>query len=132
VKRLTVTLLLLFAVPYAQAKCAAEAYSFSGSVTRTAEGAVISNAEITLTWSDPPSAQPQTVSAQTDAAGKYSIRLMFYPWSGTIAGADQCRAKLSSVSVHISAPGFVSQAIALTVSSVATTANYSLKRTAAE
>jgi hypothetical protein len=123
-------LLAVALLPSAHAKCANDLYAISGAVTDFASSQPLPGAGLAVTWTDPPGRE-RTISAQTDASGHYLLQVAFYPWSSGVHGADECNAKLTQVSVSISAGGFASQVVEQSLTGLATTANYSLKRTAA-
>jgi hypothetical protein len=128
-KHLIATLLALTASSV-QAKCANELYTFAGKVAAQ-DSAPISGALVAVAWSEGVHGTTFERTARTDSTGRYSVELPFYPWSGNEHGTDLCNAKLAEVAVLVAAPGFVEQQAELPVNGSQTTANYSLKRTAA-
>jgi hypothetical protein len=128
-KRIALIVASILANLSAHARCSNESYTISGLVTEASSSSPVVGAEVAITWTD--FSQSHKVTAQTDSMGRYSISLAFRPWSGNVNGHDECRAKLTQTSVIVSALGFERQSGAQPVPSVATTANYSLKRTAA-
>jgi hypothetical protein len=130
-KHIAIALLAFFAIPSAHAKCANVLYTIAGTVVTAQDSAPVTGALVALAWNDPVQGTTLERTARTDSAGRYSIEVPFYPWSGNAHGADQCSAKLTEVSALVAAPGFVEQKSTLPIASTVMTANYSLKRTAA-
>jgi hypothetical protein len=130
-KHLAIALLAVLPVPSALAKCANVLYTIAGTVVTAQDTAPVSGALVALAWNDTVQSTTLERTARTDSAGRYSIEVPFYPWSGDAHGTDQCRAKLTEVSVLVAAPGFIEQKSTLPIAGKAVTANYSLKRTAA-
>ena len=129
-KHLFAPLLALFTF-VVHAKCANELYVFTGNVA-TQDSAPIADALVAIAWNETVRGRTLERTTRTDSTGQYSIEVPFYPWSGTKRGTDSCDAKLAEVAALVVAPGFVEQQAELPVTGLQTTANYSLKRTAAE
>jgi hypothetical protein len=125
---------LLFALfsTVAEAKCADELYEVGGDVTNVSDSSPIAGAEIVITWKELAGSIFRNTTAKTNLVGHYRARIHFYPWSGEkVGGGDECRAKLSRISLTFSASGFDSGAKEQEVAVSPVMANYSLKRTAA-
>jgi hypothetical protein len=131
-KHLAIALLALLSAPHALAKCANVLYTITGTVVAAPDSSPVSDALVALVWNDTVGGATLERTAHTDSAGTYSIEVPFYPWSGSGLGGDKCSAKLTKVSVLVAAPGFVEQKADQPITGTATTANYSLKRTAAD
>ena len=114
----------------AHAKCANELYEVSGNVKDSTDFSPIAGAEVVLTWSELGGAVSQTLTAKTNTVGNFRARIRFYTWSGMVGSSDRCQAKLTSISLSVSASGFESEVGEQAITGSATTANYSLKRTA--
>ena len=129
-KRLTFALLVLCFACSVHAKCANKLYIFTGIVA-SEDAAPIPDALVAVAWNDTVQGTTLERTTHTDSSGRYSIEVPFYPWSRSARGSDKCNAKLSEVSVLVAASGFVEQKAEQAVKGAQTTANYSLKRTAA-
>jgi hypothetical protein len=131
IKRFAILLGAFIAVS-AQAKCTNVPYTVIGTVVTIEDSSPVSDALVVLMWNDTVKGTLLERTARTDAAGRYSIEVPFYPWRGNVRGTDQCDATLGEVTMFVAAPGFDSQQVSQLITGTATTANYSLKRTAAE
>jgi hypothetical protein len=130
--KLLAILLGVFIVVSAQAKCANVLYTVTGTVVTVADSAPISDALVVLIWNDTVKGTPLERTARTDATGRYSIEVPFYPWNGNVRGTEQCDATLGEVTMLVAAHDFDQLEVSQLITGTATTANYSLKRTAAE
>jgi len=125
-------LLLLLLSSAAHAKCATETYIVGGFIGSSPDSAPVEGAEISVAYGENVGdlSAARTAVAQTGKDGHYSVEVRFYPLSASRRGSDECNAKLTSVSVSVSAAGFESLSQLLSLDGTAATANYSLKRTA--
>jgi len=115
------------------AKCATETYIIGGFIGSYPDSAPVEGAEISVAYGENAGGMSaaRTAVAQTGKDGHYSVELRFYPLGSSRRGSDECNAKLTSVSVSVSAAGFESLSQLLSLNGTVATANYSLKRTAA-
>ena len=131
-RRSVSVLLSVLLASAAPAKCATEAYTIGGLVSSSTDSAPIEGAEVSVAYGESGGniSATRTASVQTGRDGRYSVEFQFYPLSPSHRGSDECKAKLTSVSVSVSAASFESLSQELLLNGTATTANYSLKRTA--
>ena len=127
---LAFALLVALTPTIACGKCITTWHDITGIVA-AADATPIPNAKVVVAWSVLTRQVKETSVVQTDANGRYSVHLPFYTGSGSTLFGDVCKAILSKVSIEVSAPEYEPSGSIVPVGSGAVTANYSLKRTAA-
>jgi hypothetical protein len=130
-KRISSILFGFFLAFSAHARCTNVLYALSGSVTEAPGLLPIAGADVTVQWTDFAKGRIFKAVSHTDEAGRYSASVPFRPWSGNTHGHDVCSAKLLEVSVTVAAHGFERHVQKEPIAGAVSTANYSLKRTAA-
>jgi hypothetical protein len=133
-------MLSLLLASTAHAECSIEIYRVSGIVNSAADSSPVAGAKVVVIYNQPGYAAPDSkasgvvlsVAAQTDQNGRYQLDVNFDPLSANGPGTEACKNKLAFVTVSVSAVGFELLLQEQQLSGAASTANYSLKRTAAE
>src|SRR5450432_3481531 len=121
-----IPLVLIACAHVAAAKCIYMPVTVSG-VTRSTSGAALAGGLLTASYVEYGEITHQ--SAMSGPDGRYRLRFAFNAWSGGGAfGGDQCHAKLQSLELIASKPGFGDQSKSVPLQNAAATATFTLAK----